>query len=99
MDAFNLSVFLRSGISSLQTLESLCIGISYFEHEKEIQFTEMFKALEACGGLPELKMLELELEGLDGNLESADWIMGFGKLCPKVERFCGDSEVWVEAVS
>lgn len=55
--------------------------------------------LEAYGGLPGLKVLELELEGLDNELENALWIAGLGKLCPKVERFWGDYEVGISAVS
>lgn len=97
-DPFNLSIFIRSGLSSLQTLDSLHIGVCFVE-EQEARFSEMYRALEAFGGLPELKVLELELVRVDDELANARWIAGLGKLCPKVERFRGDYEVGWTSVS
>lgn len=86
---------------SLQTLEHLHTGLGYFEKQEEerTQFVEMFRTLEMKGGLPELKSLELQLNGLEDGLENARWITGFGKLCPKIERFWGDDETGWTAVS
>lgn len=98
-DAFNLGVFARSGISSLQTLESLHTGIDYTDEEGGVRFTEMYEALEACGGLPRLGTLKLELRGLEDELENARWVAGLGRLCPKIERFWGDLGVGWVAVS
>lgn len=100
VDAFNFGIFIRSGISSLQMLESLHIDVGYFEEvERDVGFAETYSALEAYDGLPGLKTLELELGGLGDELRIACWITGFGKLCPKVERFWGDYEVGRIAVS
>lgn len=99
-DAFNLRAFLSSEVLSLQTLESLHTGVGYFKEQEDgyAQFSEMFCMLEAKGGLPGLKVLELELDGLyGGEVDNAYWIAGFGKLCPKVEKFWGDFEVeWTD---
>lgn len=100
VDASNLGIFVRSGMSSLQTLESLHIGVRYVDEQiDDVGFAEMYQALEAYGGLQGLKVLELELEGLVNELEIARWISGFGKLCPNVEEFWGDYKVGVAAVS
>lgn len=59
----------------------------------------MYQALEAYGGLPGLKFLELELEGIINELGVARWILDLGKLFPKLEQFWGDYEVGKAAVS
>lgn len=100
VDAFNLGVFVRSGMSSLKLLETLHIGSGYLRREDEgVGFAEMYRALEAYGGLPQLKALRLTLEGLNDEGEDAHWIAGLGRLCPKVERLWGNYNVWWTAVS
>lgn len=100
-DAFNLGVFLCSEVLSLRTLESLHTGVAYFDEKEHgrAQFVEMFHMLEAKGGLPGLKVLELEFDGLNDRSGDARWIAGFGKLCPQVEWFWGDRDVAWTAVS
>lgn len=99
-DASNLGMFLRSRILSLQTLESLHIGVGYSEEqEDDIVFGGMYHMLEVYGELSGLKVLELEFERLFNKLEIARWISGFGRLCPNVEQFRGDFGVGFAAVS
>lgn len=99
VDASNLGTFVRSGMFSLQSLESLHIGVGYFKEEEDGGFANMYQALEAYGGLPGLKLLELELEGIINELGVARWILDLGKLFPKLEQFWGDYEVGKAAVS
>lgn len=81
-------MFLSSEVLSLQTLESLHTGVGYFDEEEDgcAHFAEIFCILEAKGGLPGLKVLELELDGLDGEPDNTYWIAAFRKLCPQVEH-------------
>lgn len=98
-DAFNVNIFARSGMLSLKTLETLRTGPGYSGEGQDGWLEEMCQALERFGGLPGLKALELEFPGHDNKAENARWIEGFGKLCPNVERFWGDYEVGLTAVS
>lgn len=88
-EAFNLNIFLRSGVLSLQKLEHLRTGPGHhkWQEEERVEFREMLHNLETKGGLPELKMLLLLLNKDDA--ENEHWITGFVKLCPRVKRVLG----------
>lgn len=89
-DATNFGIFVRSGLSSLQTLESLHTGLYYHTAgEEDVRFPQMYDALEVYGGLPRLVTLKLELEGIEDAQNNVHWVAGLGRLCPNVEHFWG----------